>query len=70
MSLFIIKICSFLFHVSECWHVCMCTMYMLGALRGQKKHGVPGIGVTDACEPSCDAENQTGSIARTAGALN
>lgn len=48
----------------------MCTMYMLGALRGQKKHGVPGIGVTDACEPSCDAENQTGSIARTAGALN
>lgn len=43
---------------------------MPGALRGQKKHGVPGIGVTDARELSCGAENQTGSYARTAGALN
>lgn len=48
----------------------MCTVCMPGALRGQKKHGVPGIGVTDAREPSCGAENQTGSYARTAGALN
>lgn len=43
----------FLFCGSASLHVYLCTVCVFGATGGQKKHQIPGPGVTDSCDPAC-----------------